>query len=400
MFLSMPKISRGILSFTALLAMYYSMQLYFTWLIPQTALILLYFFASFLFVATNKQCVTRNRFVASLLIVSVFLYEGLFVYPNTFGGWIYLLARSILVITLICSSSDYMASLLKLIIRVTAIIILVSLVFWGLFLAGVPLSHYRTETNDFYEHTVYYFFILNGTESQLIPRFASIFLEPGHLGSTSCLLLFLNGITLRKWENAVFIIATLLSLSLAAYGLLIGGIGLYMFANVRYAFLKVLPFIIVLALLVVFFMNYKGGNNPVNEKILMRLVFEDGKMTGSNRTSMAFDAQYDIYVESSETILGKGRDVMASTSTTTILNGCASWKRYFFLRGYVGSALLLLFLFYYLFSYPTKSGFCFLVLYLVCNAIRDYPLDELWLYLVILALPLYQRNKLFYIKAA
>ena len=166
MFLSMPKISRGILSFTALLAMYYSMQLYFTWLIPQTALILLYFFASFLFVATNKQCVTRNRFVASLLIVSVFLYEGLFVYPNTFGGWIYLLARSILVITLICSSSDYMASLLKLIIRVTAIIILVSLVFWGLFLAGVPLSHYRTETNDFYEHTVYYFFILKHNKSK------------------------------------------------------------------------------------------------------------------------------------------------------------------------------------------------------------------------------------------
>ena len=79
----------------------------------------------------------------------------------------------------------------------------------------------------------------------------------------------------------------------------------------------------------------------------MRLVFENGEMAGNNRTSVAFDNAYDSYIKSERVFTGMGRDVMAAESGVVgILNGTATWKRYFFLRGYVGCVLLLFFLFY------------------------------------------------------
>ena len=62
----------------------------------------------------------------------------------------------------------------------------------------------------------------------------------------------------------------------------------------------------------------------------------------------------------------------------------------------MGCILLLVFLFYYLKIFPSKTGGAFLIIYIVCNMIRDYPLDELWLYLVIAFLPVcrYEYDKL------
>lgn len=375
-----------------LLMMYSSMQLYFTWFIPQSFLTFISFISLVFYLPYNKLYVTNKRLLSVILISIIFVYEGLKIYPISILSWMQLSSRIILVSVLIFSKYDFLYKALKFIIRVTAIIILVSLIFWVMYLIGVQLPHYFVTTNNYYDHSVYYFFLLNN--GSVIPRFAGLFLEPGHVGSTACLLLFLNGLTLKKWENVIFIIAILLSLSLAAYGLLIGCIGLHLFIKSKKAFLKLIPYLVVLFLLVIFFSNYNGGDNPINEKILMRLVFENGEMAGNNRTSVAFDNAYDSYIKSERVFTGMGRDVMAAESGVVgILNGTATWKRYFFLRGYVGCVLLLFFLFYYFYAYSTKRGFAFLILYLVCNMIRDYPLDELWLYLMVISLPVYSKIK-------
>ena len=371
--------------------MYTSMQLYFTWFMYQSLLIVMIILSTSLYLKFNKPCITRQRLIAAFLIIAVLSYELIFVYPSTFVAGIYMFSRMLFVVVLIFSRVEYLRSFLKLVVHVTAFLILISLVFWVLFLLGVPLPHYSTLTNNYYEHTVYYFFILNGDAGQLIPRFAGLFLEPGHLGSMASMLLFLNGVSLRKWQNIVFLIATILSLSLAAYGLLVGGIVLYLITKSKRGYLKIIPYIVGLAGLVVFFTEYNGGDNPVNEKILSRLVFEDGEIAGNNRTSQWFDMQYDKYLESPNTVLGIGREAY-----NEVLIGTASWKRYFFVRGYVGCILLLVFLFYYLKIFPSKTGGAFLIIYIVCNMIRDYPLDELWLYLVIAFLPVcrYEYDKL------
>lgn len=371
------------------------MQLYFTWFIPQSALMFVTYLSAGMYMAFNELHFTRKRLIASLLIISVFFYEQLVVYPVSFTAVSYLISRVLFLLLLIFSSEECLRQFLKLIIQVTAWMILISLFFWILFLIGVPLPHYSTLTNNYYKHSVYFFFILNGDPGQLLPRFAGLFLEPGHLGSTACLLLFLNGVTLRKWQNVVFLVAVILSLSLAAYGLLVGSIALYLITSTRNGWLKMLPYIIVLAGVVAFFSGYRGGENAINQKILMRLVFENGEMVGNNRTSQVFDSQYNRFIKSKDAIFGMGRSVNENThSSTGLLHGTASWKRYIFLRGYVGCALLLMFLFYYLHAYPSKLGLAFMIIYLVCNIIRDYPIDELWLYLVIASLPVYRQDKL------
>lgn len=386
------KLSRVLFAAVIILMMYMSMSLYFTWFIPQSLFIILSLMSIVMYLAFNKLYVTRTRLVASVILTFIFIYEGFVIYEPVILGWVYLLVKILLAVCLIISPTEFQLQILKAVIKCTALIILVSLFFWFLFLVGIPLPHYSTLTGNYYDHTVYYFFLLNGDESQLIYRFAGMFLEPGHVGSTSCLLLFLNGMTPKKWENIVFYIAIILSLSLAAYGLLIGCIILYIMLRKRHAILKIMPFVVLLALLTVFFTNYNDGDNPINEKILLRLVFDNGEMSGSNRTTSLFDAQFDRYIGSSTAIFGMGRKALDTDSSTNIVNGCASWKRYLFLRGYVGFALVLLFLLYYSFSYRTKYGLAFLVVYLVCNAIRDYPIDELWLYLIILSMPLYKQK--------
>ena len=370
--------------------MYNSMQLYITWLLPQTVLIFISFLSLIFYLQYNKLYVTKKRLFSTILISLALLYEGVTIYPVSFLSWIQLLSRIILVSVLIFSQFHFLSRALKFIIRVTAILILVSLIFWVMYLIGIQLPHYSVVTNNYYDHSVYYFFLLNN--GSVIPRFAGLFLEPGHVGSTACLLFFLNNVTLKKWENIVFLIAIFLSLSLAAYGLLVGCIGLHLLIKSKKACLKLVPYLVVLLLTSIYFSNYNDGDNPINEKILMRLVFEDGKMTGNNRTSQAFDYAYDRYLKSDRVFTGMGRDVMVSGSKVGVLHGTASWKKYFFLRGYIGCTLLLTFLFYYLYSYPTKQGFAFLIIYLVCNMIRDYPLDELWLYLMVISLPVYTKN--------
>lgn len=383
-------ISQAFFLITILLVMYNSMQLYITWLLPQTVLIFISFLSLIFYLQYNKLYVTKKRLFSTILISLALLYEGVTIYPVSFLSWIQLLSRIILVSVLIFSQFHFLSRALKFIIRVTAILILVSLIFWVMYLIGIQLPHYSVVTNNYYDHSVYYFFLLNN--GSVIPRFAGLFLEPGHVGSTACLLFFLNNVTLKKWENIVFLIAIFLSLSLAAYGLLVGCIGLHLLIKSKKACLKLVPYLVVLLLTSIFFSNYNDGDNPINEKILMRLVFEDGKMTGNNRTSQAFDYAYDRYLKSDRVFTGMGRDVMVSGSKVGVLHGTASWKKYFFLRGYIGCTLLLTFLFYYLYSYPTKQGFAFLIIYLVCNMIRDYPLDELWLYLMVISLPVYTKN--------
>lgn len=383
-------ISQAFFLITILLVMYNSMQLYITWFLPQTVLIFISFLSLIFYLQYNKLYVTKKRLCSTILISLALLYEGVTIYPVSFLSWIQLLSRIILVSVLIFSQFHFLSRALKFIIRVTAILILVSLIFWVMYLIGIQLPHYSVVTNNYYDHSVYYFFLLNN--GSVIPRFAGLFLEPGHVGSTACLLFFLNNVTLKKWENIVFLIAIFLSLSLAAYGLLVGCIGLHLLIKSKKACLKLVPYLVVLLLTSIFFSNYNDGDNPINEKILMRLVFEDGKMAGNNRTSQAFDYAYDRYLKSDRVFTGMGRDVMVSGSKVGVLHGTASWKKYFFLRGYIGCTLLLTFLFYYLYSYPTKQGFAFLIIYLVCNMIRDYPLDELWLYLMVISLPVYTKN--------
>lgn len=85
-----------------------------------------------------------------------------------------------------------------------------------------------------------------------------------------------------------------------------------------------------------------------------------------------------------------GRDAFGSekNANQNITIGCAGYKRYFFIRGVLGTVLLLLFLVAYYWNYRSIWTLGFLIVFIVGNLIRDYPLKPIWLYLFILSLPI------------
>lgn len=67
--------------------MYTSMQLYFTWFMYQSLLIVMIILSTSLYLKFNKPCITRQRLIAAFLIIAVLSYELIFVYPSTFVAW-------------------------------------------------------------------------------------------------------------------------------------------------------------------------------------------------------------------------------------------------------------------------------------------------------------------------
>ena len=66
------------------------------------------------------------------------------------------------------------------------------------------------------------------------------------------------------------------------------------------------------------------------------------------------------------------------------LHGCASYKRFFFINGIIGFILVSILYWSLFYKYRSNQTWGFLVLYVICNMIRDYPFRLMWLYLFIL----------------
>ena len=102
--LDKERVSKSLFFITGLLVMYNSMQLYITWFIPLSFTMILTLLSSWLYMAYGKFLVTKKRFVASVLITFVFIYEGLMVYPIGVVSSLYLFSRLWFIILLIFST--------------------------------------------------------------------------------------------------------------------------------------------------------------------------------------------------------------------------------------------------------------------------------------------------------
>lgn len=383
-----------------LLMMFKSQRLLFTWSLPVTlvaALGLVSCLGYILYDYQKYRKTSASNLFISIIIILLYYYE-LFIISEL--GLFSLFTTTVTVfvsIFLILTDDNTKSLILKYVLISTQVLVGISLLGWLLFLMGVPMPHYYSETDAYYSHTVYHLFVLNGLpDTQLIPRFAGFFLEPGHLGTMCCFLLHIGGYQLKKIGNVVLLLGVLLSLSLAAYGLLIGGFCLHAFFNKKNGLMHISLFVILVLVICGISYTYKSGDNLLYKKIVERLIFEDGEMAGANRTTDFFDTQFERYVTTSKVWFGVGREAFNTKAATNLINGCAGWKRYFFLRGYVGCMLLLVFWISYFYKFRSKAALSFFIMYVVANMIRDYPLKEYWLFIWILAIPtlteLYKRK--------
>lgn len=390
------KILYTFLLISILLVMCRSLRLFFTWNLSLLLTSLLGILACLLYVVYNSgsyRKVTKDKLLFGILLIFLFMYEYACIGANPIFALIHYTCIFFMSFFLVLSEIQFKKKLLNSITICVQILVAISLLGWILFLLKIPLPHYYSETDAFYSHTVYYLFVLNGTPDQLIPRFAGMFLEPGHLGTTCCFLLHINHYNFKKKGNVILLFGVLFSLSLAAYGLLVNGYVLYLFFNSKKGFIYILLFSVLLLIAWGGATKYNAGDNYLNVTIFSRLVFEDGEMSGGNRTTEFFDAQFERFVKTERVWFGVGREAYDTKGATNLVNGCAGWKRYVFIRGYIGVILLVFFWLVYCYRYRSKYAFSFMIVFLVGNIIRDYPLAEFWLFILILAIPVLSQEE-------
>lgn len=374
------------------LLMYKSNRILFVRPIPES---LVYFFALILFIFYIRLNIKRFRKTSLFKITSIFWITVILWYDKFIVGTFDILGYICLCITilgatvLILTTDKVKLWILAFFTSCTQFIVAIGLFGWILYLLKVPMPHYTDFSDAYYIHTIYYLFNMNGLpDLQLVPRFAGPFLEPGHLGTMCVFLLYLNRFALKKMGNIVLLVGVLFSLSLAAYGLLLGSIVIYLYQQRKFLWIS-----LILGIFLSFglgAMIYNGGDNALNTAIVMRLeVNDDGEIAGNNRTSMAFDSAYARFLKSNQIWTGVGSAAFGTheNGTDNITLGCASYKRYFFLRGIIGSMLIVIFLLFYCLYYRSSWSFGFFIVYLVANLIRDYPTMEMWMYLYLMAIP-------------
>ena len=347
------------------------------------------------FVLKKNSRTSINSILFIYLIILINVYDLLLVIRLSF------LSTLIQFCSIVCASSIIILPdrnkeyLLNLFIKITSVLVLISLSGWILFLLKVPLPHYTNTSHPYYIHTIYYLFNLNGyPELQLIPRFAGMFLEPGHLGTMCVFILYLKRFNLKSFLNIILLLGVLLSFSLAAYGLLVLSIVLILYQNGKKLWIGFFSSIFILIGLLSSMIN--NGDNALYELIFQRLeVTDDGDIKGNNRTSKTFDYVFDDYLKTDRIWLGYGRDSLGSAEdgSKSLTIGCATYKRYFFIRGVFGTILILLLLISYWWKYRSVYSTGFLIVYLVANFIRDYPSEPIWLYIYLCALPFLRRER-------
>lgn len=381
-----------------LLVMYKSQSLMFTRPIPES---LIYLYGAviscvFSFIILNKiKRISAAILSCIFLIVLIYVYDLLFVIRLSFLGGIILLCSIVCSCSVLLLPYNDKRYLLNLFTKFTSILILISLFGWILFLLKVPLPHYTNTSHPYYIHTIYYLFNLNGyPELQFVPRFAGMFLEPGHLGTMCVFLLYLNNFRLKNILNLGLLLGVLLSLSLAAYGLLVGSIILVLYQKGKTIWITLFASLFITIGILSTVIN--NGDNPIYEMIFKRLeVTDDGDIKGNNRTSKVFDYVFDRYLKTDKIWIGYGRESLGRSEdgSQSLTIGCATYKRYFFLRGVFGTALIVLLLLIYWWKYRSIRTSGFLIIYIVANIIRDYPSEPIWLYIYLMALPLLKNEK-------
>lgn len=288
--------------------------------------------------------------------------------------------------------------LLKYFTRAIALILFVSLLAWILFLIGVPLPHFEIRNPDYeYLFDNYYFFLADN--KGLVPRFSSIFLEPGHIGIITAFLLYANRFNLKRIEVLVIFIATIFTLSLAAY--ILTFISAFYFVIIK-SKRKIISIIIFISIVLtgVYYFSYLNSDNVVNNLIFARLKYKDGDISGNDRSSYDFNAYFNSFVKTNDVIIGIGNDFLHMDWS----KGIAGWKVFIVQYGIIGTLLVFVFYCSLVYYNKSKSSMMFLIVYILCFIQAAYPLWLCELFIFITAMPLlntntkYKQNKMKYVK--
>lgn len=315
----------------------------------------------------------------SVVIISIlYLMANFAATRGNINAYLGMLITSFSVIAFVGLQDNYKKEFLSFFINIFSVVIGISSLGWMIYLLGVNLPNFydsygfsetRNEAQYYFQN--YYIFLKNiGTKytdlsDLIIPRFSSVFLEPGYFSVLLVVLLYINGFNLKKKYNIVFLLALFLTFSLAGY--LIG-----IFSYIAYKLIgrknKIIVLFSIGLFLVAFYMvftNYNNGDNAINEFIIKRLQYDDsiGTISGYNRTKESFEIWFvQTFLKSSDIFFG------ADMYESFIEQGNVGWKVYWASYGIVGLVLYILCLYYIYINNKNYLSFIFLFVYLLIFA--------------------------------
>jgi len=300
------------------------------------------------------------------------------------------LLRIIIIAIIILLNDKIKNDLFQFLTKSFSVILAISVFSWILFLIGIPIPYFETVFGDEqYLFRNYYFFLYNHMDDLLpVPRFSSIFLEPGQLGMMTSFFLCANRFELKRKEVLVIFVATVFTFSLAAYVLLLISASVYL---TLYSKKPIRNFILwgsFLLLFYSFFSNYNNGDNVINSYILERLQSDNGKIAGDNRFSEEMDFYFKRFINSNDFALGIG----SVQYEKLFLGANAGYKVFLIQYGIFGTLLIFLFYLMVVLGKPTKMAWILFLVYILCFLQAAYPLWECELILFITAIPFFKFN--------
>jgi hypothetical protein len=220
------------------------------------------------------------------------------------------------------------------------------------------------------------YFILSAIDKPMnVQRFMGVFEEPGIIGTTSGILLFINNNSLNNWRSYVIIISGLLSYSLAFYLLLL----VWMIFNKK--FIQLMLLFLVIVPLTGFLASLDSG---LLEIFLQRFDFNQTTgLAGNVRTSYAFDKYYSEFCETFAYFWGVGGNMSSKIDPSG-----ASYKHIILDSGLLFFLLYIACLFLYAKSKNVSTRGLIIYSVIVLSILYQRPFILLSYYIFLLTSPI------------
>lgn len=360
-----------IYALSILFLMYVTINISFLW---NVSFVICYCFCALvsvlLFFRKDNYSINSNKLVAFFFLLFVIFYDFVTSPSLRIIILIVLFCRFICWAGFIFSTDDIKLLLLHYLRKSMGVILAISIPAWILYLCGVNLPHSDpVMLEDGFHYLIdYHFFLTAADPFILFPRFRSMFLEPGWVGTISVFLLFSDKLSLKSWESKLMLVAIILSFSLAAYVLLFVSYLLLSLSNRKRILLKTTLLVAIVGAAVLIGLSFNDGDNYLNKKIIERLTFDEEKgIAGNNRTSYAFSFYWDRFINSNSKYFG----LRSSVGEIAGLNNSSGIKKQLLLYGFVGTTLFLFFLISLFSDKKSKEGLIFFFVFLLSAFVRD-----------------------------
>lgn len=248
-------------------------------------------------------------------------------------------------ILVLINDIDHVEDHLRFITTALGYILVPGMIIWTIVLAtnipALPIQHPNESTNYLFYN--YYFALKQVFSYSDFPRFFSVFLEPGYLGTLLSFLLYANRFDLSKKRNIILVIALLFSLSLAGYLTTIIGYVLFLLQEGKKIGKTVFALLFIFGALWTSTI-YNNGENAINKMIVARLQIDDTKgISGNNRNSKITDDYFEQIVTSGDILWGdRNSDDIKGQEESQKISG-AGYKVFFIRSGLMSFMLYLLF---------------------------------------------------------